>query len=55
MLGIIADTAFAVRITYHTQLQATPDYLVFERDMMLNTPIIADWEAIRLRKQKNNR
>ena len=50
--GILAAAAFAVRSTYHTTLQATPGQLVFGRDMVLNTPFIADWEAIRLRKQK---
>ena len=43
---------------YHTTLQAMPDQLIFGRDMILNTTFIADWEAIRLRKQiiidKNN-
>ena len=57
--GILAATAFAVRSTYHTTLQATPGQLVFGRDMILNTPFIADWEAIRKRKQelidKNNK
>ena len=50
--GILAATAFAVRSTYHTTLQATPVQLVFGHDMILNTPFIADWVAIRLRKQK---
>ena len=29
-----------------------PGYMVFRRDMILNTPFIADWGAISLRKQK---
>ena len=29
-----------------------PGQLVFGRDMILNTPFIADWKSIRLRKQK---
>ena len=57
--GILAAAAFAVHSTYHTKLQATPGQLVFGRDMVLNTPFIADWEAIRRRKQqiidKNNK
>ena len=57
--GILAAAAFAVRSTYHTTLQATPGQLVFGRDMVINTPFIADWEAIRCRKQqiidKNNK
>ena len=50
--GILAATAFAVWSTYHTTLQATPGQLVFGHDMVINTPFIADWEAIKQRKQK---
>ena len=50
--GILAATAFVVQSIYHTTLQATPGRLVFGRDMILNTPFLADWEAIRLRKKK---
>ena len=43
---------------YHITVQATPGQMIFGRDMMLNTPFIADWEDITLRKQiiidKNN-
>ena len=48
---ILEATAFAVRSTYHTTLQATPDQLVFARDMIINPPFIENWESIRLRKQ----
>ena len=50
--GILAATAFAVQSMYHTTLQATPCQTVFRRDMILNTPSIADWEAINLRNKK---
>ena len=50
--GILAATDFVVQSTYHTTLQATQGHLVFGRDMILNTTLTADWEAIRLRKQK---
>ena len=50
--GILAATAFAVRSTYHTTLQATPGQLVFGRDMIFNIKHVADWEAIKQRKQK---
>jgi hypothetical protein len=47
-----------MRATYHTILQATPGQLVFGRDMVLNTQYVADWTAIKARKQelirKNN-
>ena len=43
---------------YHTNLQAIPGQLGLRRDMILNTPFIAEWEAIRQRKKelidKNN-
>jgi len=56
--GFLSAAAFAMRATYHTTLQATPGQLVFGRDMILNTPYIADWTAIKARKQdlirKNN-
>ena len=32
--------------------KASPGSLVFGRDMISNTPFVADWEYIRLRKQK---
>ena len=44
--------------TYHTIIQATPGQLVSRRNMVLNTPLIAYWEAISGHKQqiidKNN-
>ena len=33
-------------------LQATPGQMVFEHDMVLNTPFIADWECNKLHNQK---
>ena len=44
---------------YHNNLQVTPGQLMFGRDMILNTPYIADWGALRRLKQqlidKNNK
>ena len=51
---LLASAAWAIRSTHHTTLQATPGQLVFGRDMLLNVKFIADWEAIRLRKQKDS-
>jgi len=50
--GILSATAFAVRSTYHTTLQASPGQLVFGRDMIFNIKHVADWQAIKQRKQK---
>ena len=56
--GILAATAFAVQSTYRTTLQVMPVHPVFGCDMVLNTPFIAEWGYIRLRKKniidKNN-
>ena len=51
---LLASAAWAIRSTHHTTLQATPGQLVFGRDMLLNVKFIADWEAIKLRKQKDS-
>ncbi len=55
---LLASVAWAICSTHHTILQASPAQLIFSRDMLLNMKFIADWEAIRLRKQdlidKNN-
>ena len=50
--GILAAALFAMRSTYHTTLGATPGQLVFGRDMILNTQYLADWTAIKARKQQ---
>jgi hypothetical protein len=56
--GILAATMFAIRVTYHTTLQATPSQLIFGRDSRLNIQFEANWNLIRERKQciirKNN-
>ena len=56
--GILSATAFAVRSTYHTTLQATPGQLVFGSDMILNVHNLVNWTAIKQQKQalihKNN-
>ena len=50
--GILAATAYAVRSTYHTTLQASPGQLVFGRDMIFNIKHVANWKLITYRKQK---
>ena len=49
--SFISAACFAIRSTVHSTLQATPGELVFGRDMLLNIPFNADWNAIKLRKQ----
>jgi hypothetical protein len=36
----------AMHTGIHTTLESSPGYLVFNRDMFLNIPLIADWHAI---------
>ena len=57
--GVLAAAAYGIRSTYHTTLRATPGQLVFGRDMLFNIQHIADWRAIKQRRQEvinqNNR
>ena len=48
----LSATAFAIRSTYHTVLDATPGQIVFGRDMVLPIRFKADWAAIIKRKQQ---
>ncbi len=41
----------AMRAGIHTTLGSSPGFLVFNRDMFLNIPLIADWHAITLRRE----
>ena len=48
----LTATAYAIRSTYHTTLQATQGQLVFGRDMILPVQFKANWASIALRKQE---
>ena len=50
---LLGSVAWAIHSTHHTILQAIPSQLVFGRDMLLKLKFVADWEAIKLRKQKD--
>jgi hypothetical protein len=41
----------AMRAGAHTTLGSSPGNLVFNRDMFLNIPLIADWHAIIQRRE----
>jgi hypothetical protein len=43
----LQSTAWAIRNTYHTTLQATPCQLVFGRDMIHNVAFRANWDKIK--------
>jgi transposase InsO family protein len=42
----------AMRASVHTTLGGSPGSLVFNRDMFLNIPLIADWHAITQRREQ---
>jgi hypothetical protein len=50
----LQPTAWAIRSTYHTTLQAMPYQIVFDRDMIHNIECKANWNRIETRKQKSN-
>ena len=41
----------AMRAGIHTTLGSSPGSLVFNRDMFLNIPLIADWHAITMKRE----
>ena len=49
---ILASVAYAIRCRYHSTLQATPDQLVFGRDMLLDISFSPDYQSIWKNKQK---
>ena len=51
----MSSVAYEIRITYHTTLKATPEQLVFVRDMILPIKYVAEWDLIAKRKQESIR
>ena len=49
--SVLASTSYALRATVHRTLGVSPGAFAFGRDMMLNIPVVADWERIRQQKQ----
>ncbi len=45
------NAAWAIRSTYHTVLKASPGAAIFERDMLIDIPFVADWPKIWERRQ----
>ena len=41
----------AMGTNIHTSLKGAPGALVFERDMFLDVPLIANWQAIQLHRR----
>ena len=48
----LSITTHAMRAGMHSNLGSSPGSLVFNRDMFLNIPLIADWHAVT--KQQEN-
>ena len=48
----IANAVFATRSTIHSGLKTTPGGLAFSRDMILNLPLVADFQEIQARRQQ---
>ena len=48
----LANCLFATRSVVHSGLQSTPGALAFGRDMILDIPMVADWNLIRQHRQQ---
>ena len=44
-------SAYAARAAIHTTMQLSPGAIAFHRDMILNIPLLVDFELIRQRRQ----
>jgi hypothetical protein len=47
----LAITMHTIRAGIHSTLGSSPGSLVFNRDMFLNIPLIADWHAVTKRRE----
>ena len=47
----LATAAYAARTAIHSTLQLSPGALVFNRDMLLDVPVIADLQLLKDRRQ----
>jgi hypothetical protein len=48
---MLAAAAYAIRSTVHGTTRNTPGQLVFNKDLLLRTTVLADMETVRLRRQ----
>ena len=44
--AFLTDATWAIHLTYHTVLKASPGAANFGRDMLLDVPFLADWNKI---------
>ena len=47
----LSTVMHAMRASVHTMLGGSPGSLVFNRDMFLNIPFIADWHVVTKRRE----
>jgi len=47
----LANAAYATRTAIHHTLSISPGAKIFQRDMMLNIPLIADLERLQQKRQ----
>ena len=47
----LQTAAYAARTAMHTTMKESPGTLAFHRDMLLNIPLLVDFELIRQRRQ----
>jgi hypothetical protein len=45
------NVAWAIRLTYHTVLKASPGTAIFGHDILFDIPFVADWHKIGERRQ----
>ncbi len=45
-LDFLMDATWAICLTYHTVLKASPGAAIFGRDMLFDIPFLADWNKI---------
>jgi hypothetical protein len=44
--AFLPEAAWAIHITYHTVLKASPGAAIFGQDMLFDIPVFADWNKI---------
>ena len=48
----LATAAYAARTSLHSTMEHSPGQLVFQRDMLLDIPVIADFQLLKEKRQQ---
>jgi transposase InsO family protein len=51
IVSALQTAAYAARVSMHTTMKLSPGAMAFHRDMLLNIPVIVDFELLRQRRQ----